>query len=424
MKTSAFCYCLLTLLLAACSTEEPGQSVEQSNEPAYHIVDESLERIRNDFNAMQDKLRLVFISGPSCGICLRGMDDLNESIVASLQADPRVHTMLVYVPALGAKERHVAAAVPLMQGPRVSHYWDEQGRSGLEFQQALGIKIYAWDVWMMFAPGARWEPGSPPPEPVFWQHQLPILPESQRLDAEVFADRVKTSLAEIPVTDSAGEAVFTLSEALNILPVAQPTKVILRYHHLSRGGYRKLKTLSAINYKGETEIYGQTFPLTVETARPNQYARIIDDGLNRSVLAWDGQLAVDDGSLGRLPNDIRVELLASYDFDGWMTDWKSKGHQTKRLGMRKLADRLPWIVESKLNNSRIWHSYIDSHTGDVFRHALISADGQEIIALEYADYRDVDGFRLPHEVSYHHGEQLVAIDRFHQITVTTEDHDE
>jgi len=169
------------MFLLACSPESPAPSVDADGKPAYITLDQDHSQLRADFNAMADKVRLVFISGPSCGICLRGMDDLNESIVASLQNDPRTRTFVVYVPTLGAEEKHVAAAVPLMQGPRIKHYWDEEGNSGLEFQKALGIPMYAWDVWMMYEPGLRWESGSAPPAPVFWQHQLPGLPENQML---------------------------------------------------------------------------------------------------------------------------------------------------------------------------------------------------------------------------------------------------
>ena len=112
---------VLTLLLAACAQEAPTPTTNVAGKPAYITLNEDLSQLKADFNAMTDKVRLVFISGPSCGICLRGMDDLNEAIVASLQNDPRIHTFVLYVPTLGAKEKHVAAAVPLMQGPRINH---------------------------------------------------------------------------------------------------------------------------------------------------------------------------------------------------------------------------------------------------------------------------------------------------------------
>ena len=408
----------LVMLLAACSPESPTSNVDAAGKPVYITLDRELTQLRSDFNAMTDKVRLVFISGPSCGICLRGMDDLNESIVASLQGDPRIHTLVVYVPTLGAEEKHVAAAVPLMQGPRINHYWDKEGDSGLEFQQALGIPMYAWDVWMIYEPGARWEPGAVPPAPAFWQHQLPSLPKNQLLDADEFAEEISARLAELPPSSEATKLAVARRSDPGLLSVAQPRGVMIQQNHLSRGGYQNLKAISSIRYDGETEIDGQTYSLTVETARPHHYQRTVSDGARNLTVRWNGAEIVRDGTQMGLPATFQDELLRSFEFDGWMTDWKAKGHQVWRLGMKKVGGRLPWIMEAELANGRTWHIYVDSHTGDAFRQALIGADGKEMIALEFDDYRESGGFRLPHQVRYFDEGRLLATERFDSIKVT------
>ena len=164
----------ILILLSGCSPESPSSTdIGGTANPGYVTLTEDLSQFKSDFNSMDDKIRLVFISGPSCGICLRGMDDLNEALVASIQNDSRIHTFVLQVPALGAEEHHAAASVSLMPGPRVSHYWDPIGKTGLDFMEPLGIDVYAWDVWMMYETGVRWESGSAIPSPAFWQHQLP-----------------------------------------------------------------------------------------------------------------------------------------------------------------------------------------------------------------------------------------------------------
>ena len=64
--------CLIAFVLTACSPEQSEEQPFQTDRPDYYVVDEDLSRIKADFNAMEDKVRLVFIIGPSCGICLRG----------------------------------------------------------------------------------------------------------------------------------------------------------------------------------------------------------------------------------------------------------------------------------------------------------------------------------------------------------------
>ena len=415
IRSLAVCF----VLIAACTPDAlpPAVSVV-SGESSYVALDLELTQFKDDFNAMADKLRLVFISGPSCGICLRGMDDLNQSIVAAIQDDPRVHTLVLYVPALGANEEHAKAAVSLLPGPRVSHYWDGSGMSGLEYQDTLGIEMYAWDVWMIYEPGAQWDDVSDPPQPAFWQHQLPGLPEDKKLDAEEFAAVVIEKLSALPPATESTRFAAARDSEVGLLKVAQPRSFILRQHHRSRGGYRKLKSIVSIRYEGETQVNDQTYSLTIDTSRPHHYRRTTASGTASGTVNWDGAKVEADGSVMSLPREFVDELLASHDFDGWMTEWKDKGHQLRRLGMRKFDGRLPWIMEAELANGRTWHIYVDSHTGDVFRQALIDADDQESLVVEFDAFDEIQGYRLPTEVRYYRGKTLLATDRFDSIAIT------
>ncbi len=412
---------ITVLLLAACSPDAPEVAPNAQASTSYFTLTEDLAQLKTEFNAANEKIRLVFISGPSCGICLRGLDDLNRSIVASLQSDPRVHTFVVHVPTLGAEEKHVVASIPLMAGPRVSHYWDEVGNSGRLFQEALNIPMYAWDVWMIYEPGQTWEQDRSPPEPVFWHHQLPGLPKEQRLDAEAFAVAVSDRLKGVPQVSEDNLPSIALQDEAGLMPVAQPRGVMIQQNHLSRGGYKQLKSISAIRYEGLTEIDGESYPLTVETKRPAYYRRTVRNGDEVSSITRDGTGVTRQGSSLAMPASLTSKWLESWEFDGWMTDWKAKGHQVWRLGMKKFGDRLPWVMEAELGNGQVWNIYVDSHTGDAFRQSLVNPDGEETLVLVFNDYRDVDGFRLPHEVRYYEGDRLLAIDRIESISVTVDD---
>ena len=114
------------LLLAACSQDTGDSRAEDSAASeylSYEVIEQDLEKLRSDFNAHRGQIRLVFISGPTCGICLRGMADLNDEFIAASQNDGRLETFVVHVPALGAKEEHVKDVLPLLAGPRIHHYW-------------------------------------------------------------------------------------------------------------------------------------------------------------------------------------------------------------------------------------------------------------------------------------------------------------
>jgi len=58
-----------------------------------------------------------------------------------------------------------------LQDRRVSEAWDGEREAGTLFARRLGLQGKAWDVYLVYGRGVRWE-GSEPPMPTFWMHQL------------------------------------------------------------------------------------------------------------------------------------------------------------------------------------------------------------------------------------------------------------
>jgi len=146
----------------------------------------SIERLRADFNANKDKVRLFFIVGPSCGTCLMGMDNVNRELVGKVQGNARFKTLVVHVPALAATAADVPGAMEVMHGPDVIHYWDGDARTAFSYASVLNVR-FAWDVWLIYARGVTWDDAGNPPKPTLWRHQLHDGPEGQELDATEFA---------------------------------------------------------------------------------------------------------------------------------------------------------------------------------------------------------------------------------------------
>lgn len=160
------------------------------------VLDDSLSALKSAFNAAQGDVRLLFIVGPSCGPCLRGLVDMNDSLGASLLSNDHLKVFVVHVPALSAEQHHAERAAQLLHGSSVAHYWDPSGRSGDVLQQALQIPDYAWDVWLTYGPESTWEADAPP-APATWRHQLGWLPASTRLDPEAFAADVRARVEQL-----------------------------------------------------------------------------------------------------------------------------------------------------------------------------------------------------------------------------------
>ncbi len=114
------------------------------------------------------------------------MVDLHEEFIAASQDDERLHTFVVHVPTLGAKEENVPAAMKVLDGPRVTHYWNESGGLGDDFSEVLDIVgTYAWDVWLIYSPDTLWD-SRLAPEPHYWMRQIRV-DRGHEFDATAFA---------------------------------------------------------------------------------------------------------------------------------------------------------------------------------------------------------------------------------------------
>jgi hypothetical protein len=189
-----------TLALDASAQEKAPAS------PSYTVLDDQGTQLRTDFNRAVGSVRLLFVVDPICPTCLRGLDDLDGALLARTH-DPRLRTFVVHVPVLhpSAQAKDIPPAAQLLHNANVRHYWNASGAFGNLLSQSVGLKsgerqVYAWDVWLIYGPEAKWE-GAGPPRPRLLMQQLGALrgsTEFPHLDAEVFAQKVRGLLAQLP----------------------------------------------------------------------------------------------------------------------------------------------------------------------------------------------------------------------------------
>lgn len=186
---------LLLIPLTLLAPASGSQAAPAPSADIYSTLPADLAGLRQDFNAGVGKVRLLYIVGASCPVCLRGMDDLGRAL-APQQDDPRLRTLVVYVPELHAVAADIAPTVSLLPGKQVSRYWDPAGASEKTFESILKTPGSAWDVYMVYGPEQRWD-GALPPQPDFWMAQLGGIPSSRYLDAAEFAKQVQSRLASL-----------------------------------------------------------------------------------------------------------------------------------------------------------------------------------------------------------------------------------
>jgi hypothetical protein len=193
------------ILMGIFALEASAQN-QASESRSYTVLDDQASQLRADFNRNVGSVRLLFVVDPICPTCLRGLDDLNNALLSHTQ-DPRLQTFVVHVPVLhpAAQAGDVPPAAQLLHNANVRHYWNPSGSFGKELSHAVGLKsgdhqVYAWDVWLIYGPEAKWE-GADPPQPRLLMQQLGALRGSTRfphLDSQLFAQKVQALLAHMP----------------------------------------------------------------------------------------------------------------------------------------------------------------------------------------------------------------------------------
>lgn len=138
--------------------------------PALISLAGSVDPLRDHFNELADKHRVISILSPTCGPCVSGAVAVNEVVVKSFpEAD--IGVGVVWIDMLGSDDEASARrAATIFDDARVRQFHDPHQRAGRAFGAALAGGSAAWDIYMFFPAGTRWE--SSVPAPAEWLHQL------------------------------------------------------------------------------------------------------------------------------------------------------------------------------------------------------------------------------------------------------------
>jgi hypothetical protein len=411
------------LLLTACgqSSKSPSESLDGDSHGHYQVISQDLEPLMDDFNANQGRVRLMFLNGPTCGICLRGMADLNDAFLAAHQIDDRLVTFVVHVPTMGAKEHHAAESIPLLNGERIHHYWEETGIIGQHYSKVMDVDYYVWDFWAVYGPEVRWD-GLLPPVPEYYEHQLGVtsgkfrtFPKERVLEAERFAEKT------LAIAESVDAGKFPQQEMVDrdqaelfadgteIPYVGQPRNVAVRQHIMGRGGYKNLKRIRRVEMSGRLAAADHNFELKITSSRPDNIRReIFLDGETSIAERTPDGTAIDSRSSRGIPTQAERLLLDTYEFDGLFVEWPEKAHEVSMGGMRKFGDVLAWKLSLNQFDGPTWNMFVDSHSGDLIQKELLDEAGDTALIIRHSDFRDVSGFRFPHR-------DVIAVETIEEI---------
>lgn len=169
------------------------------------MEDVSIDSFRAAFNNDQKKVRVVAILSPTSLSCQHGHRVLHDTFY-KLKDNPNLKGTLIWFPQAPTDTKEVAGVQDSTVEPdnRLSGVWDKDSSFSRLFMKTLKMKLPAWDVYLVYAPGTIWDKEKPP-VPDFWMHQQGISSGADRyqfLNPKTFQERVGklVKAADAPAT--------------------------------------------------------------------------------------------------------------------------------------------------------------------------------------------------------------------------------
>lgn len=159
---------------------QTGESKESEAQPLAALNDLAelpISKMKEEFNRSSEKVRVLAILSPTCDACQRG-----RGVVADMFDKQKSENLAGFVVWLPMKPKDTSKMAWLesekLKDERISvRGWDGDRKIGHLFAKPLKLTTIAWDVYLVYATGVKWE-GSEPPQPSYWMHQL----QGQRAD--------------------------------------------------------------------------------------------------------------------------------------------------------------------------------------------------------------------------------------------------
>ena len=128
----------------------------------YVVLDSNLSDFKSTFNADNGKLRLVMYVSPTCGGCLRGAQQSQKKVLATIDS-PELAAYVIWAPKNGGREKHVNRVLDLVTDVRARQYWDGKGSAVDAYDAMFGIEGRPCaGVFMLYSGDAVWDDDVPP----------------------------------------------------------------------------------------------------------------------------------------------------------------------------------------------------------------------------------------------------------------------
>jgi hypothetical protein len=172
----------------------------------------------------------------------------------------------------------------------------------------------------------------------------------------------------------------------------------------ARGGAARLKAITTLRIVRTYGTFGANIPVTITKKR---------EGLHRTDQALPGRPTVIrgldasgawesiNGKVSKRPADQEAELRElDGDFDGFLVDYKAKGHAVEYVGRERAGGIDTYKLKVTLKSGAVRHVWLDATTYLERRHegTMTMPDGKVPVIITFAEWKDVQGVKFPFAV--------------------------
>jgi hypothetical protein len=139
--------------------------------PLMSVNQQSLAKLKQEFNASRDSERVLLLLSPTCPVCVAGSSQVNAVLKRHPRGDIRVFA--IWEPILPTDwSRPTSVVLHRLSDPRAIQMWDEHHMVARLLKAAAGDRNPGcckhnetlWDIIAVYPPGAQWTDSLPAPE--------------------------------------------------------------------------------------------------------------------------------------------------------------------------------------------------------------------------------------------------------------------
>jgi hypothetical protein len=193
--------------------------------------------------------------------------------------------------------------------------------------------------------------------------------------------------------------VFTLMAAT---ASAQTVDELVAKNVEARGGAARLKAIESVRIERTVATLFNDIEIVIYKKRPNLYRSEQRSKANPNVIArgfadtaWEsanGKTTVREGAGPAEQREVDA------DFDGFLVDYRDKGHAIALEGKARVAGADAYKLKVTMKSGAVRYVYLDAATLLERRHetTIELAPGRRVATtIDYSDWREVSGVKFP-----------------------------